>query len=322
MREGAEEEAGVRCSRGPPDAVPAGEIARLPECFLVLPVEKPSLCRAMDGKNRPVEGRERCIIYKDVAVHEMHPEWALRPYERRVGDAALAREESLPHHTRGTRLEDALFGQVKDGQLVPEPEAPGLNSMRTLGGTPMMSGRWLSRRELPEVLVAPMPRMMSGANAEDEQSEDEAEEVPVENNPGEEEEGEKGEKVLPIVIPPPTAEYVRSNFKIPSRAVKKEPEGDAEEEAAAEAGGEDGEGWEAVARAEEELPLPLNSRAMHEREMEEEFVKRRRGLEARVPGVLSGLNETIKDPRKKIALEPSVFPVPELEWITERRAPP
>jgi hypothetical protein len=332
MREGAEEEAGLRCSRGPPGVVPTSQIQRMPECFTVLPEEGVPLCRAMDPKNRPTEGRDRCIIYKDVAVHEMHPEWALRPYERKVGDAALARETTLPTETRQLRLEDALFGQVKEGQLVPEPEAPGLNSMRTLGNTPMISGRWLSRKELPDVVVAPMPMMMVGPDHEDEQSEDEADEVPADSNAAAAARGEgeeEDEKELPIVIPPPTAEYVKANFKLPSRVPKKEvAEGEGEGEGGeAPAAAEDGEGDgedEAKRRAEleeEEAPIPLNSRAMHEREMEEEFTKLRRGLEVRLPSLISSLNEAIHDPRKKIALEPSIFPVPELDWVTERKPP-
>lgn len=70
-----------------------------------------------------------------------------------------------------------IVAQVKDGRLVPEPEMPGLNSMRTLFDTPLLSGKWLSRRELPQVLVEQLPPMMKGADFADAQSEDEDEGV-------------------------------------------------------------------------------------------------------------------------------------------------
>lgn len=63
--------------------------------------------------------------------------------------------------------------------------------------------------------------------------------------------------------------------------------------------------------------IPVNARAMHEKELEEEFVAKRRELEDRLPAAIRSLNETIHDPRKKLALEPSVFPVSELQWLTE-----
>lgn len=64
-------------------------------CFKVLPQETMSLCRALDPSNKPIEGRSRCITYKEFSLHENHPTWALRPYERRVGDSALEYDKTV-----------------------------------------------------------------------------------------------------------------------------------------------------------------------------------------------------------------------------------
>jgi hypothetical protein len=58
-------------------------------CFTTPPAESPSLSRPLDLTNRPIEGRARCIVYKSMSIHENHPGWHLRVYERKVGDSAL-----------------------------------------------------------------------------------------------------------------------------------------------------------------------------------------------------------------------------------------
>mmetsp|Transcript_4936 Transcript_4936/g.12476 ORF Transcript_4936/g.12476 Transcript_4936/m.12476 type:complete len:999 (-) Transcript_4936:141-3137(-) len=304
MREGAEEEAGIRYPRGPPDPVPSSEILKIPDCFTVRPNEVPPLCRTYDPTNRPIEGRARSIVYKGFSLHENHPEWPLRPYERRVGDSALKLEHTLPAASRGARLEDALFGQVKDATVVPEPEAPGFGGMRTLRGVPLLSGKWLSRRELPGVLVAGLPRMMTGPDIADAQSEDEDD-----RDDGEEER-------LPLVIAVPTPDFVKENFKLPSFGPPAAEEGEESTPQPAAEGSTEGESRPQTAGGEVQK-IPVNARAMHSKELEEEFVAKRRALEDRLPAAIRGLNETIHDPRKRLALEPSEFPVPELQWLTE-----
>ena len=55
---------------------------------------------------------------------------------------------------------------------MPEPEAPSFNSVRSLraGIAPVLSHKWLARRELQSVLFAGLPAPMVGPDAGDMQS--------------------------------------------------------------------------------------------------------------------------------------------------------
>ena len=163
--------------------------------------------------------------------------------------------------------------------------------------------------------------MMDGRDPDDEQSEDEGEDMlTASKGAAEGKEGTEAPMELSIVISPPTLSYVRENFKLPSRMHRRFggqwPEDEAADEGENKSAEEDA--VNPPAEPTGEGPFSLNSRAMHEREMEEEFATQRRALEERVPGVLAGLNETIHDPHNKLALEPSIFPSSELGWLTER----
>ena len=65
-----------------------------------------------------------------------------------------------------------IYRPIIEGELVPEPEAPSFNSVRALrpGIAPMLSTKWLARRELPRVLCAALPATMTGPDANDFQS--------------------------------------------------------------------------------------------------------------------------------------------------------
>ena len=58
---------------------------------------------------------------------------------------------------------------------MPEPEAPSFNSIRAMrpGMAPVLSAKWVGRRELPRILWAALPAPMQGPDAADEQSDGE-----------------------------------------------------------------------------------------------------------------------------------------------------
>ena len=62
-----------------------------------------------------------------------------------------------------------------EAELVPEPEAPGMNTLRSMrpAVAPMLSTKWMARRELPAVLCAGLPAVMMGPEDDDQQSDNE-----------------------------------------------------------------------------------------------------------------------------------------------------
>lgn len=64
-----------------------------------------------------------------------------------------------------------------EAELVPEPEAPGFNTLRSMrpAVAPMLSTKWMARRELPAVLCVDLPRAMTGPEDDDLQSDNEDE---------------------------------------------------------------------------------------------------------------------------------------------------
>ena len=75
-----------------------------------------------------------------------------------------------------------------EAELVPEPEAPSMNTIRSMrpAVAPMLSIKWMARRELPAVLCAGLPTMMMGPEDADQQSdnEDEVDETDPDYVPG------------------------------------------------------------------------------------------------------------------------------------------
>jgi hypothetical protein len=175
LRAGAEEEAGARGPRGPPEAEPAAAARELPAAMGAgRPPPWASALRAQDPANRPAIGRPgRCASYPPppaapAAATEAHAEFALRPRARAVPGWLPAAAAEVPAAAAGRLVEDALVGPVVAGRVVPEAEAaPGLGSARCLRGTPSLSRRWLPRRELPWTLCGGLPRPMTGPDATD-----------------------------------------------------------------------------------------------------------------------------------------------------------
>lgn len=210
LRTGAQGEEGLRGARGRAEELPASELLPMPMLCCNPPPIYPTICRALDARNRPAEGQALCMINDPVLpCQETDATFALRTRQLVIGDPELKQNPCIPDTKRGLRLEEGLFGVVIEGQVVGEPEAPGFNAVRALQPSvaPLMSSKWLPRRELSSLLSAPLPTMMIGPDAEDAQSDEEQDE----------EGGE--EKDAPVVIAPPTPEFVKENFKIPKLKV-------------------------------------------------------------------------------------------------------
>ena len=136
---------------------------------------------------------------------ETAPDFALRPYARVVGDAALADVPGLLPEERGRRLDRAVFGGRAEGALLPEPEPPGMNTLRAARNAngdlaPRLSAKWLPRRELPRVLHAALPRAMEGPDAADEMPDDEADPTDPDAVP-------EPQVVPHAAVPPPPPSY-------------------------------------------------------------------------------------------------------------------
>ena len=85
-----------------------------------------------------------------------------------------------------------------------------------------------------------------------------------------------------------------------------------------DAGGDEGGSGDRSGKGEDPMKdfvVPLNGRTMHERELEAEVEERRRKQEQRLPAVIEQVNDLIRDPKKKIPIEPSQFKPPVLQWL-------
>ena len=283
-----------------------------------------SACRALDPKNHSLEGRAKgkCIVYNSPALEaETAPDFSLRVFPRLVGDADLdgalpgptgALARALNPDARLQRVDAAVFGPIIEGELVAEPEAPGFNTVRAMRPAiaPLLSTKWLARRELPKILWAGLPATMTGPDAEDEQSD--GEEADAATDPDYVPEP-------PVVIAPPSQASVRKEFNIPRLSADGTLLAPAAEEGA-DADGSDEAAATAAAEEDEQDPMkdfvvPLNARTMHEKELEAEVVARRRGQEARLPELVHQLNALIHDPLNKLPVEPSHFQAPVLQWL-------
>ncbi|EKX41515.1 hypothetical protein GUITHDRAFT_164378 [Guillardia theta CCMP2712] len=317
-RTGAGAEEGIRGPRGSMAPSEEQPLLEMPGCCVEEPGgQKVCACRFFEPSNAPAIGRQKCFVYEAVEDHEETAiDFELRAFPRVVCDEDLKCHSSIPEKNRGKPLEAVLMGPVIEGAIVPEPEPPSMNTVRSYRGNfaPVLSSRWLAKNELPSFLTSPTPTFMYGPDAADQQSDHEEEE-----EEGGEEEGDS--KPPPVTISPPTERSIRETFKLPANLRKdNETEGG---EGEREGGGEEaeGEGNEGKEEAPEHkegvqpVKIPLNARTMHEMEMEAEIRQARKECLALLPAELHKINQLIADPKKKIPVEPSIYQPSPLHWL-------
>jgi len=342
LRGGAYDELGVRGARGsaeppasaarpgsalqpPPEgeegeaekAPPAPETLPMPRCCLEPPQDSPPISRALASTRGPEEGRAQRAVYDPpVGLDETATDFALRPFPRIVGDAALASTSGLQASERGNRHKKAIFGQLIENILVAEPEAPGMNTLRSMRNgngdiAPRLSSKWLPRRELPRVLHTELPRPMMGSDAADGMSE------------GEEDANDPDAVPEPsVVIPPPSAASIRAEFTLPplgeeavaavaddAAAAVPPPVTDPAEPTQV------GIGLDPMGL---DLRVPLNARALHQRDLELEVCDQRRVLESRLREALQEQGKLIPGDGHVIPIEPSIREPSRLDWIMSK----